>query len=85
MAATCCYQIDAFTDEPLSGNPAAVWEKNAAAQAEAATAPETRMADGDEEPKKKRGFWGRIFGSRKKAPEADRPDDRPEPERQDPR
>jgi 1A family penicillin-binding protein len=31
--------------------------------------------DEDEEPKKKRGFWGRLFGSRKKAPAADRPDD----------
>ncbi|MEO5822639.1 MAG: PBP1A family penicillin-binding protein [Vicinamibacteraceae bacterium] len=33
-----------------------------------------RDADG-EEPKKKRGFWGRIFGSRKNAPAAERPDD----------
>ena len=37
-------------------------------------------ASGDkhEEPKKKRGFWGRIFGSRKNPPAADRPDDRPD-------
>jgi 1A family penicillin-binding protein len=57
-----------------------------ASEAVAATASETRKADADEEPKKKRGFWGRLFGSRKKAPAADRPDDgRPEPERKDPR
>jgi 1A family penicillin-binding protein len=29
----------------------------------------------EEEPKKKRGFWGRIFGSRKTPPAAERPDD----------
>ena len=65
-----------------------------ASEAVAATAPDTRKVDADEEPKKKRGFWGRIFGSRKKAPAADRPDDRPDdrpederrdPERKDPR
>jgi hypothetical protein len=27
-----------------------------------------------DEPKKKRGFWGRLFGSRKEKPAADRPD-----------
>jgi hypothetical protein len=35
---------------------------------------ETGQADEQEEPKKKRGFWGRIFGSRKDKPAADRPD-----------
>ena len=51
--------------------------------------PDTRRAaepppGGVEAPaKKKRGFWGRIFGSKKKAPAADRPDDRPEDERPD--
>jgi hypothetical protein len=34
-------------------------------------------ADKDDEPKKKRGFWGRIFGSKKNPPAADRPDDEP--------
>jgi penicillin-binding protein 1A len=38
---------------------------------------EPARADG-EEPKKKRGFWGRVFGSRKNPPPADRPDDRPD-------
>ena len=54
-----------------------------ASEAVAAKAAETRKADEEEEPKKKRGFWGRIFGSKKKAPAADRPDDRPEDERPD--
>ena len=49
----------------------------------AGKAAETRKADEEDEPKKKRGFWGRIFGSKKKAPAADRPDDRPEDERPD--
>ena len=34
---------------------------------------EARKAE-QEEPKKKRGFWGRLFGSRKEKPAADRPD-----------
>ncbi len=54
-----------------------------ASEAVAAKAAETRKADEEDEPKKKRGFWGRIFGSKKKAPAADRPDDRPEDERPD--
>jgi 1A family penicillin-binding protein len=37
---------------------------------------ETRKADEQEEPKKKRGFWGRLFGSRKDKPAADRRDDK---------
>jgi membrane carboxypeptidase/penicillin-binding protein len=39
---------------------------------------DTRQADEQDEPKKKRGFWGRIFGSRKNPPAADRPDDKPD-------
>jgi penicillin-binding protein 1A len=35
---------------------------------------EARKADQQDEPKKKRGFWGRLFGSRKERPAADRPD-----------
>jgi 1A family penicillin-binding protein len=35
---------------------------------------EARKADQQDEPKKKRGFWGRLFGSRKEKPAADRPD-----------
>ena len=54
-----------------------------ASEAVAATAAETRKADEEDEPKKKRGFWGRIFGLKKKAPAADRPDDCPEDERPD--
>ena len=45
----------------------------ATATAEASAAPEARAEKGDE-PKKKRGFWGRIFGSKKNPPAADRPD-----------
>jgi hypothetical protein len=45
---------------------------------------ETRKADEQEEPKKKRGFWGRIFGSRKNPPAADRPDEKRD-DRKDPR
>jgi hypothetical protein len=44
----------------------------AAATAEVPAQPAAR-ADG-EEPKKKKGFWGRLFGSRKDKPAADRPD-----------
>ena len=51
----------------------------ATATAEAPAAGEAR-ADKDDEPKKKRGFWGRIFGSKKNPPAADRPDG----ERKDP-
>ena len=50
----------------------------ATAEAPAAAA---ASAEKDDEPKKKRGFWGRIFGSKKNPPAADRPDD----ERKDPR
>ena len=52
----------------------------ATATAEAPAAAEAR-AEKDDEPKKKRGFWGRIFGSKKNPPAADRPDG----ERKDPR
>jgi hypothetical protein len=43
----------------------------------APTSAETRKAEDEEqeEPKKKRGFWGRLFGSRKDKPAADRPDE----------
>ena len=51
----------------------------ATATAEAPAAPEAR-AEKDDEPKKKRGFWGRIFGSKKTPPAADCPDG----ERKDP-
>jgi membrane carboxypeptidase/penicillin-binding protein len=45
---------------------------------------ETRKADEQKEPKKKRGFWGRLFGSRKDKPDDERDDQRDE-KRDDPR
>jgi membrane peptidoglycan carboxypeptidase len=49
-------------------------ESPVSAPDEAPTAAASKK-DETEEPKKKRGFWGRIFGSRKQAPAATRPDD----------
>jgi 1A family penicillin-binding protein len=54
----------------------AVTQPAVSATAEVPAAAAARADDGDE-PKKKKGFWGRLFGSRKEKPAADRP----EPER----
>ena len=51
----------------------------ASSSAVAPTPVEARKADEPEEPKKKRGFWGRLFGSKKNPPAADRPDDEKDP------
>ena len=68
--------------EAASPLPERSVEPPAASGSVAPTTGETRRADQGEEPKKKRGFWGRLFGSRKEKPAADRPDD---DQRDDPR
>ena len=67
--------------EPVAASASPLPERTVESPVAAPDEPPTRARarddDGDgDEPKKKRGFWGRIFGSRKKAPAAERPDDR---------
>jgi 1A family penicillin-binding protein len=49
-------------------------EAPAASGSVAPATADIRPVTDPEEPKKKRGFWGRIFGSRKEKPAAERPD-----------